>query len=348
MNNSIIFTGKTKKVPVAGDSVKNKYFIDRFRNVYDKVWIVGINKDSWHLYFLPFKILQLVITAMIHSKARIVVSSNSWESNIIIRTLNCFGMSQRIFFWVVGGSFHKIVGVKYKLSLYKKLKAIYVQSPKMVEGMEQKGFTNVVYVPNSKQINHYPKINHTSHDGTVKFVFLSRVHPDKGCGQIVECAKRLNENGFGDKFTVVFYGKLFDEYKTEFTNSIKDLSNVNYKGYLDLTKDSGYDVLSQYDVMLFPTWWQGEGFPGVVIDAYVAGLPIIASDWNFNTDVVTNETGVIIPTKDANRLYEEMLNFIMWKYDLTAMKERCQKVAHQYDNRQVLSEENLKRIGLLN
>jgi glycosyltransferase involved in cell wall biosynthesis len=347
MNNSIIFTGKIKKVPVAGDSIKNKYFIDRFRNVYDKVWIVGINKDSWHLYFLPFRLFQLVITAMIHPKARIVVSSNSWEANKIIRTLNFFGMTQRTYFWVVGGNFHKMVGEKYKVSLYKKLKAIYVQSPKMVQEMKQKGFSNVIYVPNSKQINHYPEISNRRQDGMIRFVFLSRVHPDKGCSQIVECAKRLNENGFEDKFTVDFYGKLFDEYKTEFTDSIKDLSNVNYKGYLDLTKTSGYDVLSQYDVMLFPTWWRGEGFPGIVIDAYVAGLPIIASDWNFNTDVVTEETGVIIPTKDQNRLYEEMLNFVKGKYDLSKMRMKCQEIAHQYDNRQVLSEENLKRIGML-
>ena len=49
-----------------------------------------------------------------------------------------------------------MVGEKFKVSSYQKLKAIYVQSPKMVQVMEQKGFTNVFFVPNSKQIDYFP------------------------------------------------------------------------------------------------------------------------------------------------------------------------------------------------
>ena len=30
--------------------------------------------------------------------------------------------------------------------------------------------------------------------------------------------------------------------------------------------------------MLFPTYWHGEGFPGIVIDAFVAGLLVVATD----------------------------------------------------------------------
>ena len=92
MKNTIIFTGVVKKVPIAGDSVKNKFFIDRFKDVYDKVYIVGINKESWHLLFLPFYIVRLILTACFHPKAIIVISSNSWEANKIIRSLNLFGM----------------------------------------------------------------------------------------------------------------------------------------------------------------------------------------------------------------------------------------------------------------
>ena len=347
MKNTIIFTGVVKKVPIAGDSVKNKFFIDRFKDVYDKVYIVGINKESWHLLLLPFDIIKLIITACLHPKAKIVISSNSWEANKIICSLKIFGMLRRSYYWVVGGAFHQMVGEKFKAYPYKKLKAIYVQSPKMVQIMEQKGFTNVFFVPNSKQIDYYPAITENNTEGVVRFVFLSRVHPDKGCGQIIDCAKKLNENGFENRYSIDLYGKLNDDYKDEFVESIKSLDNVNYKGFLDLTKNSGYDELSRYDVMLFPTWWYGEGFPGIVIDAYIAGLPIIASDWNFNSDVVSSETGTIIPAKDSKSLLKEMLNYIEGVYNIAAMKTRCQQVARNYDNRFVLSVENLKKIGML-
>ncbi len=86
-----------------------------------------------------------------------------------------------------------------------------------------------------------------------------------------------------------------------------------YKGYLDImnNQQESYAALSEYSCMLFPTYWQGEGFPGVIIDAYVAGLPVIATDWNMNTAVVENgETGLIVPVQDANALAMAMLKMM--------------------------------------
>ncbi len=344
---SIIFTGVIKKIPNCGVSMKNKLFIERFQEVYRKVWVVGLNKESWHLYLLPMRIIQLITMAFIHYRAIIVVSSNSWESNIIIRTLQLFGLSNRIHFFVVGGVFHNYLGFRYSISAYKKLKAIYTQSPKMVKVMNEKGLKNVMFVPNSKRIDHYPPIKLRDSQECLKFVFLSRIHPDKGCQQIIECSKLLNKKGLTSKFSVAFYGTIFHDYEKAFLESIENIENVNYKGYLDLTTKAGYDELSKYDVMLFPTYWHGEGFPGVVIDAYIAGLPIVASDWNFNADVVTSETGIIIPSKNQEELLKEMQIFIEGGYNLAEMKIRCQQIAHQYDNRNVLSEDCLKKMGML-
>lgn len=344
---SIIFTGVVKKIPNCGVSMKNKLFIERFQEVYKKVWVVGLNKESWHLYILPLRIIHLIVMAFIHYRAIIVVSSNSWEANIIIRTLQLFGLSNRIHFFVVGGEFHHFLGIRYSISVYKKIKAIYTQSPKMVKVMNEKGLNNVMFVPNSKRINHYPSIRFRKSQESLKFVFLSRIHPDKGCQQIIECSKLLNERGLASKFSVAFYGAIFYDYEKTFLESIENIGNVNYKGYLDLTTKAGYDELSKYDVMLFPTYWHGEGFPGVVIDAYIAGLPIVASDWNFNADVITPETGVIIPAQEQDRLLNEMQIFIEGGYNLAEMKIRCQQIAHQYDNRNVLSEDCLKKMGML-
>lgn len=347
MKKNIIFSGVMKKFPDGGDSMKNKLFVERFKEVYDKVWVVGFNKDSWHLFFFPFKIMWLLLVSIAHPRTRIVLSSNSWESNIIIKILGLFGMSKRIYFWVVGGAFHNAVGVKYPLSRFQKIHTIYVQSPKMVEVMRNKGFNNVMYVPNSKRIDYYPTIKCRDGDSKVKFVFLSRIHPDKGIRMIMESAKWLNDNGYNNRFTIDFYGKVFRQFENEFLSRTEQLQNVEYKGYLNLANQSNYDVLSKYDVMLFPTYWYGEGFPGIVIDAYIAGLPIIASDWNFNSDVVSSETGTILPAKDSKSLLKEMLNYIEGVYDIAAMKTRCQQVARNYDNRYVLSVENLKKIGML-
>lgn len=346
MSNTIIFTGVVKAKPDCGISMKNFFFIKKFQEYYDRVIVVGLNFVSWHKYLFPFRILKLLYQSLLHRESKIVVSSNTWESNIIFKILAVFKLSNRCYYWVPGGVFHNIVQTRFELSTFKQLNKLYVQSPTIVRGLEELGFSNAIYVPNSKEINYLPHKS-PSNGNIVRFVFLSRVHPDKGCRMIINCAKRLNSLGYSDNYLVDFYGKIYADFKDEFMTLCNEVPNVEYKGYMNLTKQEGYDRLASYDIMLFPTNWWGEGFPGVVIDAYIAGLPIIASDWNCNCDVIDQSTGFIIPAKNEDELFEKMKNTIEGKYNLLELSRNCQKKAKQYDNEYVLSETNLKRIGLL-
>ncbi|EKC46829.1 glycosyl transferase, group 1 family protein [human gut metagenome] len=85
----------------------------------------------------------------------------------------------------------------------------------------------------------------------------------------------------------------------------------------------------------------------MVMDAYIAGLPLIASDWNINTEVITEKTGIIIPPKDEEALYIAMKNCILGRYDLSAMKRNCLNEAKKYDIKKILSRHFLQEVGLL-
>ncbi|MFR3494185.1 MAG: glycosyltransferase [Blautia sp.] len=52
---------------------------------------------------------------------------------------------------------------------------------------------------------------------------------------------------------------------------------IRYKGMVPFNQST--EVLKNYDALLFPTYYEGEGFAGTIIDAFAAGLPVIASDW---------------------------------------------------------------------
>ena len=53
--------------------------------------------------------------------------------------------------------------------------------------------------------------------------------------------------------------------------------------------------MKDYFALLFPTRYEGEGFAGTLIDAYAAGVPVVASDWKYNGEIVeTGKTGVLI------------------------------------------------------
>ena len=287
----------------------------------------------------------MVWVVLAHRNCPVAMSVSITTGDKVLHWLQALGCNN-IYYWAVGGTMHlRMVDHHINPEPYKKLKAIYVQSPQIIEGLKKLGINNAIHVNNSKRIDYIPDINGRNND-KVRFVFLSRVHPHKGCAMIVNSAKRLNDMGYHDKFIIDFYGKIDEKYSS-FLPMLEPVDNVNYQGFLDLTGNKGYDTLATYDMMLFPTYWDGEGFPGIVIDAYISGVPIIASNWNCNEEVIDAQTGVIIPHHDEEALFDAMKKTLDGVYDLKQMAKDCQARAKEYDNRYVLSEENLRRIGFI-
>lgn len=337
--NQILFVGLLEERPSNGETMKNHLFVQRFKELYDKVLVFNA-KNVKHK---PWKIIKLVWLCLLHRKINIFVSASPGVGEPLVKLMRIMGC-KNIYYWMVGGSFHeKIKKGGLDKRFYQELKWVIVQSPRMLDSLKEQGFTNVYYVSNSKRIDFLPEINKRN-NANVRFVFLSRINPTKGCGEIIESVKQLNDLGYQNRFSVDFYGKI-DQVYPEFPSLITDIPNIQYKGFLDLTQKEGYEQLSGYDMMLFPTYWDGEGFPGVIIDSYIAGVPVLASDWSLNCDYVNKKTGIIIPHHNQQRLFEEMKNVINGQYDLKVMAKECQSLAMQYDNRVVITKEKLSEIG---
>ena len=334
------------RTPNAGDIMKNQLFLDRFIQVYNKVFTidtVGWKKKPWIIVWLVFTIL-------IHPKTNIIISANPQSADKLIKIIRSLHLHNNVFYWVVGGSFHEMIKEKqFQVSTYTFLKGIFVQGQSMVDSLYKSGLHNAVYVPNSKLIIRYGKKT-SKKDGKTHFVFLSRIEEYKGCTDIITSIDILNKDGYHDKFDVVFYGSESKDttYAQLFNKMVNAHDEVEYKGLLNLRDTNNYNELAQYDVMLFPTYWHGEGFPGIVIDAYISSLPIIASDWNLNKDVVEDgQTGWIIPSHNVEALTERMKYVIDHPAEVQRMSIICRKRAAQFDSRIVLSEENLKKLGVL-
>lgn len=343
--NKLILIGAIRKgkEPNCGETMKNQLFVKRFEEVFDKV--IQVDTHSWQKR--PWCLITAFSSLMFNKGAKVVISACDISAYRLIRLLYFVRLKKDVFYWVVGGGFHELVknGVinpKY----YHYLKGIFVQSQDMVDELRINGITNAKYIPNSKPVYHFPIGDRNG--SVIRFVFLSRIHEEKGCKEIIECAKRLNDDGLRDKYRISFYGNIDDGYENEFLNSLKSLNNLDYRGLLDLTNQRGYEELAKNDVFLFPTYYFNEGFPGAVIDAYIAGLPIVATDWHFNKQVVNDGvTGVIIEPKNVDALYKAMISFIHRELDYEKMKDNCLQKANQYDAHMVLNEQFLKEIGIL-
>ena len=344
--NKLIVVGAINEGGVAtcGETIKNQLFVKRFKELFDEV----ITVDTLHWQKRPWVLVRLFFVLLFNRGAKVVISA-SGAASYLISFLHYIPLKKHVYFWVVGGDFHLTARTKrYNLKALASLKAILVEGKSMVTALNECGLTNVLYVPNAKPITFTPRLTPKKEDELCRFVFLSRVHPHKGIREICEAVETLNKTGWADRYIVDFYGRVEPDYQAEFQALIANYPQVAYRGFLDLTKTEGYQTLSTYDALLFPTYWDGEGFPGVVLDANMAGLPIIATDWNLNKEVVeAGVTGFIIPVHDSQALADCMLKFIREEVDLMSMKQRCVDYIQQYDVKNVLSIDLMRRIGAL-
>ena len=235
-----------------------------------------------------------------------------------------------IHYLVVGGWLPDFVHDRPKtVARLQKVDGIYVQSTRMVASLQAAGLSNVRFLPNFKNFRGPVTARAATHD-QLSLVFLSRVIPDKGVEHCFEALRILSERNRNMKVRLDLWGAIPDQYKEWFENLLqRDVPGVQYKGPLE--PELVVDRLSQYDAMLFPTWYRGEGFPGVIIDAYAAGIPVIASDWHDNAEFVTNlQTGVIFKTGSVDQLVTSISRLLEQPELLAHMKHAAAKAAQNY------------------
>lgn len=340
----LIFIGPINygKVATGGATRKNQLFIERFSELFDEV--IAVDTLNWKKR--PWLFFRLCQVLLFNRDAKVVISASS---TYLLSFLYYTKLNSNLYFWVVGGNLQDGIrkGV-YNLKALAAMRYILVQGKSMEKDLNSMGLNNVLYVANSKPIIYTPTIKPKKDGEAFRFVFLSRIHSYKGVQYIFEAVKILSELKLQASFTVDFYGPIEPDFSSDFQELVKVTPVVQYQGFLDLTCPAGYQILSSYDVMLFPTYFEGEGFPGVVLDAHMAGLPVIATDWNLNKEVIKEgQTGCLIPIHDSRALADAILKFINSDIDLIQMKRQCVALVRQYDTRNVLSEQLLHNIGLI-
>lgn len=137
-----------------------------------------------------------------------------------------------------------------------------------------------------------------------RFVFVGRVVRDKGINELVSAFVRLNNEYPNTQLTLVGrYETNLDPLKSETLKLIEDNLCIDACG-----PKYGDDLLLEYlksDCFVMPSY--REGFPNTVMEAGAMGLPSIVTNINGSREIIINgENGLIIPTKDADSLYEAM------------------------------------------
>lgn len=316
--------------PFGGATVKCKLLSTLLitnQNEVDEIDLYEINRRIVNLGRIIFKCIKAFC-----SKNAIVYCSDSKRLNYMLKLQSIFPKSyRRTTIVAIGGMFHNIVSENnFLYDTLKKVKGIWVESEGMKKKFIEMGFSNVLVFPNPKPEKGacQPSVSDPNH--LLRLVFFSRICKEKGVNDIIEMVKILEKKGID--FKLDFYGHVNDDFADQFYSFVDQNQRANYCGVFDSTKSNLYEKLNSYDLLLLPTYWVAEGVPGILVEAKMAGIAVIASDCNYNTEIIREEgdEGFIIRENYSMEMAEIVRKCVNNRELLNKVKEGSFKSRKRY------------------
>lgn len=174
-------------------------------------------------------------------------------------------------------------------------------------------FENVDYFPNFRFFE--PNTQTGNINNCFRIVFCARINKMKGLDTMDYLADYIDNNYKEGEVIIDFYGPIFEEDESYFKEIIVKHNCMAYKG--ELLPEQINSTLSTYDLLVLPTHYYKEGFPGTILDAYIAGIPVVATKWKHATEFIDdNKTGFIIPFDNCEMELCEKINFLFYNRHL--------------------------------
>jgi glycosyltransferase involved in cell wall biosynthesis len=123
-----------------------------------------------------------------------------------------------------------------------------------------------------------------------RFVFLGHLWRTKGIETLLESVPFLP-----DDCTIDIFGPA-DEYSPGEINE-RGRGKVRYGGFL--THEEVGAKLWEYDCLVLPTFHPGEGYPGVIAEAFAHELPVITTNWLAIPEIVDEDSGILIEPQNT-------------------------------------------------
>ena len=248
--------------------------------------------DYARLFFrLPFLI----------KKSDGILVASSWDFMFFMLPVIIFWSKifhKPVYYLLIGSKFisyfSRLPGF-YQNVLIKALKGVdvlWVETKRQIAFLKELGVLQVAWMPNSRKrtggVFQEPSMKN-------KYVFISRVAKSKGIDILLKVFQQLPDK------TLDIFGPLIDYTIKDF----KRFNNVHYKGML--RSEEVEKKLKEYDFLLLPTR-HPEGYPGIIVEAFAAGTPVIATPMGGIPEIlVHNKNGILLAKDDPVDELREVL-----------------------------------------
>ena len=171
---------------------------------------------------------------------------------------------------------------------YMRCPLLYVETKHVHASFQHR--PNVRWLPNTRDLPAPPR----RPQALRRIIFLGRLRRDKGlpealcaCRQLPE-AVRLRVFGPVTSSTDL---QLFDGHP-----------RASYEGVLEPQDVPA--VLAEHDLLLYPSHYHNEGYPGAVLEAFQCGLPVVAHRWGGIGELVEDGKSGLLVARSATAIRE--------------------------------------------
>lgn len=311
----------TKNPIIGGQMSKTRGIYAELEKKYGKDRIVVIDTSNW-----KYEVFRLLFSCfqMLKCCDPIIVMPNKNGIKFVLPFFAFFKKicKYRLAYPVVGGWVTGLLE-KHKIlrNSIKKIDFILPETKELSNELQKFTDSDIKVMPifSTRKIVEESSIPQ-SYDSPFSFCTFSRVTPEKGVDYAIKAIVKANERIGKSMCKLDVWGPIDVDYREHYMKLFDVNSDcVNYKGIL--SSEEGLDRLASYYMMIFPTFYPGEGFPTTVCESFMAALPVIASDWRFNGELIENEkNGFLVPVHDIDSLTDRIVWSISNQEEIKAMK----------------------------
>lgn len=130
--------------------------------------------------------------------------------------------------------------------------------------------------------------------GSFNILFASTVCDEKGVNDLLCATQGV------DLFRLTVAGPVKDK---KILQSIESQTNASYAGALNSSEV--IEKMTQSHALALPTFYDGEGYPGVIIEAFSVGLPVVSTNWRSIPEMV-GPNALLVNPRNVTQLREAL------------------------------------------
>lgn len=302
-NNVNLVVIGTLPPPLGGTTVLFKQLVDELCHREDvDVTVVNTNWTGPWPFGIVVRILRtLFFTFRAARRADIVTFHlNRPVMAVPIILISKFRKKPVILRWFGGADYHTSGGKFRRYFVQwgiRRADMTLLETKKLVDLARMDGAIDARWYSNSRPLLDFPPRKAVA---CSRFVFLGHIRKVKGIEEILSLDEKLSDVG-----SVSLYGPLTDGYTCD---TFVGYKNISYFG--EIESEHVVETLLEYDALILPTYHDGEGYPGVILEAFMAGIPVITTKWLSIPEIVDESCGILIEPKNSNSLLSAMKRLV--------------------------------------